>query len=76
MSLDLIGVVDGINMAIVYVVGLQSAIKFWLKVKTVLKSIEKDFEPDAVMETMILTALSSVTAQDCQNWIEDCTFYA
>ena len=45
------------------------------KVKTVLKGIEADFEQTADLETLILTAVSSVTVQDCKNWIDDCRLY-
>ena len=47
------------------------------KLKTQMKAIENDLassELDA--DTMLLTALSSIEPQDCQNWIAGCGMYS
>jgi transposase len=45
------------------------------KLKHTLKAIENDFDPSSDLETLILAALTHVTPQDCQSWIDDCGMY-
>lgn len=45
------------------------------KLKTEMKTIEPEFESSTDIETIILTALTSVSTMDCINWIEDCGMY-
>ena len=45
------------------------------KVKSEMKAIENQFEPGTDIESIMLTALSSITTQDCIHWIEDCELY-
>ena len=45
------------------------------KLKSEMEAIENQFEPSTDTETMMLTALSSITTQDCIHWIEDCGMY-
>lgn len=40
-----------------------------------MKAIECQFDASTDIDTMMLTALSSITTQDCINWIEDCELY-
>ena len=43
--------------------------------KTEVKAIESECDSYADIETIALTALSSVTTQDCLNWIKNCNIY-
>lgn len=45
------------------------------KLKAEMKAIECHYDDSTDIETLILTALSSITTQDCQNWIENCGMY-
>ena len=45
------------------------------KMKTEVKAIESECDSYADIETIALTALSSVTTQDCLNWIKNCNIY-
>ena len=45
------------------------------KLKMEMKAIECEFASSVDTDTILLTALSAVTAQDCQNWIESCGLY-
>ncbi len=45
------------------------------KLKTEMKAIDYQFESSTNIETILLTALSSITRQDCLNWIEDYEIY-
>lgn len=45
------------------------------KLKGEVKAIEYQFEPSTDIDTVLLTALSSITTQDCINWIEACGLY-
>jgi len=45
------------------------------KLKTEIKAIESECDSYADIETIVLTALSSITTQDCVNWAENCNIY-
>lgn len=45
------------------------------KVKTEMKAIECEYETSVDIETLMLTAVTSVTPLDCYNWIESCAMY-
>ena len=46
------------------------------KLKTQMKAIETDLASSALdSDTMLLTALSAIEPQDCQNWIAGCGLY-
>lgn len=40
-----------------------------------MKAIESQFQSSVDSDTMLLTALTSITPQDCQGWIEGCGLY-
>ena len=46
------------------------------KLKTEMQAIESELPSTVDIGNMLLTALSAVTAQDCQNWIEGCGLYS
>ena len=43
--------------------------------KIEVKGIESECDSYADIETITLTALSSITTQDCINWIKNCKIY-
>ena len=45
------------------------------KLKGEMKALENQFEPGIDIETVMLTALTSITTQDCIHWIQDCELY-
>ena len=45
------------------------------KLKTEIKAIESECDSYTDVETIIPTALSSITIRDCYNWIKDCNTY-
>ena len=56
---------------------LQSNWKYiFTKLKTEMKAIESELPSTVDTDTMLLTALSAVTLQDSQNWIEGCGLHS
>lgn len=45
------------------------------KLKTVMKSIEPEYDDSTDIETIIMTALTSISSTDCIKWTEDCGMY-
>lgn len=45
------------------------------KLKGEMKAIEYLYDASTDIETLMLTALTSITTQDCQNWIDSCGIY-
>ncbi len=45
------------------------------KVKSVIKAMELELSATQDIESIVLAAFSTVTAMDCEAWIESCGLY-